>query len=61
MNGSSSDTLRINDRSEPGSRRAMRAWPKSKNGEIRIEQGKDTRFLNEVILGLKIYSDHSLF
>jgi hypothetical protein len=61
MDGSSSNSLRINDRSEPGYEREMHAWPKSKHGEIRIEQGKDTRFLDEVISGLKIYSDRSLF
>ena len=61
MNGTSSETLRNDDRGESGPRRQTRTWPRLKTVEIRIEQGKDSRFMSEVISGLEVYSDHSLF
>jgi hypothetical protein len=61
MDGNASETARCCDRREVRSHRGLRMWPASENGEIRIASGKDTRFLNEVISGLHIYSERSLF
>ena len=61
MNGTSSGTPIDNARGGSCLRKQAQTWPKMKTVEIRIAQGKDSRYLSEVISGLEIYSDYSLF
>lgn len=41
-------------------RRGRPQWPKS-TSHMRIYTGKDSRSLYDIIGGLKVYSDHSIF